>query len=148
MENSKADRQFVSFENLECWRKCRETRNFIFELTKKYPKEELYALTQNTRRASYSITSNIAEGYGRFHYQENIQFCRQSRGSLYELQDQLIIANDNGYINSEQINLGRKLISDSIGILNGYINFLIKEQEKGTNKKTTKTIFNFLFSIF
>ena len=57
--------QSRSFQDLVCWKKCREIRKFIFELTKKYPKDELYALTQNTRRASYSITENIAEGYGR-----------------------------------------------------------------------------------
>ena len=81
---------FKSFEELECWKACREVRRFITDLVKKYPKEEKYSLVDDMKRAARSTTQNIAEGFGRFHYQENIQFCRHSRGSLHELIDQLI----------------------------------------------------------
>ena len=154
MENStnlSAIKQSRSFQDLDCWKKCREVRRIIFNLTKKFPKDELFALTQNTRRAAYSTIQNIAEGYGRFHYQENIQFCRQSRGSLYELWDQMITANDNNYISNEDLDEIVNLINEALRILNGYINFLIREQEKDSPGKRSKSFLSFLlipFSIF
>ncbi len=70
------------------------------------------------------MTNNIAEGYGRFHYQENIQFCRISRGSAYETIDQLIEAEDEKYITSSEMKEIRELINTFIKVLNGYINYL------------------------
>lgn len=76
------------------------------------------------RRSSRSVTNNIAEGYGRFHYKENIQFCRISRGSLYELLDQLIIAKEENYIDNQIFENTRLMIMDCIKVLNGFINYL------------------------
>lgn len=70
-----------TFETLEVWLKGRELRNKTSKLTKSFPSEEKYRLIDQMIRASRSITANIAEGYGRYHYQENIQYCRQARGS-------------------------------------------------------------------
>jgi len=125
-------KSFKSFEDLECWSACTEVRRFISELVKKYPKEEKYAIVDDMKRAVRSTTHNIAEGFGRFHYQENIQFCRISRGSLYELIDQLITSKDDGYITSEQYEKGRSLISKALALLNGYINYLSRQK---TNNK-------------
>ena len=83
------------------------------------------------RRASRSITENIAEGYGRFHFQENIQFCRISRGSLFELMDQMITASDENYVSEDEYKKGRELLEKSKGILNGYIKYLISAKNKG-----------------
>ena len=127
------NKTFKSFEELECWRACTEARRFISELVKTFPKEEKYALANDMKRAARSTTHNIAEGFGRFHFQENIQFCRHSRGSLYELIDQLITANDDGYINSEELKKGRELISKALAILNGYINYLKRRKKQLTN---------------
>jgi four helix bundle protein len=90
-----------TFETLDVWIKSRDLRNNISELTKRFPKEEFYKLSDQMIRASRSVTANIAEGYGRFHYQENIQFNRQARGSLYELLDHLTVAFDEDYIDNE-----------------------------------------------
>ncbi|MBC8319425.1 MAG: four helix bundle protein [Bacteroidetes bacterium] len=125
--------KFTSFEELDCWKSCREIRNEVRIIIKKFPSEEKYAITDGMRRSSRSITENIAEGYGRFHYQENIQFCRISRGSLFELIDQYITAKDESYINDEEYNGGRELLNKAIGLLNGYINYL--EKAKKNNKK-------------
>ncbi len=76
---------FKSFEELDCWKVCREVRQYIAQIVKKFPDNERYRLVNDMLRAARSTTHNIAEGFGRFHYQENIQFCRVSRGSLYEL---------------------------------------------------------------
>ncbi len=91
-----------SFEDLECWKACVEVRIYISVLIKKFPVSEKFDLVSNMRRASRSPTRNIAEGYGRYHFQENIQFCRQSRGSLFELLDDLITARDEGYITEQE----------------------------------------------
>ncbi len=126
---------FKSFEDLECWKACTEVRRFITQLVKKYPKDERFALVDDMKRAARSTTHNLAEGFGRFHFQENIQFCRHSRGSLYELIDQLITSKDDGYISSEEYEKGRALISKSLALLNGYINYLSRQKDQITNNR-------------
>jgi len=124
-----------SFEDLECWKACRESRKYISEIIKKFPDEEKFALTSQMRRASRSITENIAEGYGRYHYQENIQFCRISRGSIYELMDQFITASDEKYITKDEYQKGRDLLDRSKGILNGYIKYLQQAKKRKDNEE-------------
>ena len=119
-------KSFRSFEELECWKACTKVRRFIFELIKKYSQDEKYSLVDDMKRAARSTTHNIAEGFGRFHYQENIQFCRISRGSLYELIDQLITSLDEGHISREEYEKGRDFIKRAITLLNGYIRYLGK----------------------
>lgn len=127
-----------SFEELDCWKAGRDLRRFIQKINKKIPSDEKFLLISQMRRASRSVTNNIAEGFGRFHFRENIQFCRQSRGSLTELLDHLMIALEERYIETMEYEEGKKLI-DKTGLLtNGYINYLtkaiLKEQE---NKQVT-----------
>ncbi len=81
-------------------------------------------------RACRSTTHNVAEGFGRYHFQENIQLCRHSRGSLHELIDQLITSLDDGFITKEDYSEGRSLINNALGLLNGYINYLTRCKEK------------------
>ena len=119
-----------SFEELDCWKACREVRRFIYKLVKKFPKEELYGLVQDMRRAARSTTHNIAEGFGRYHYQENIQFCRHSRGSLHELVDQLITSIDEEYITQDEYEEGRAVIGRAIALVNGYINYLSRQKKQ------------------
>lgn len=121
---------FNTFEDLDCWKACREVRKFIYKLVKKFPREELYGLVQDMRRAARSTTHNIAEGFGRFHFQENIQFCRHSRGSLHELVDQLITSLDENYITQDEYEKGRALIAKAIALLNGYINYLSRQKRE------------------
>ena len=113
-----------SLEDLECWRACTEVRSFISELSNKYPKEEKYALIDDMERAASSTTSYIAEGFGRFQFQESMQFCQVSQGLLFELIDQLITSMHNGYITSEEYEKGRSLISKALPLLDGYIDYL------------------------
>jgi four helix bundle protein len=121
---------FKSFEELDCWKACTEVCRFITALLRKYPKDEKFGLVDDMKRAARSTTHNIAEGFGRFHYQENIQFCRQSRGSLCELIDQLITSEDEGFIEDIDYKKGRELISKALALLNGYIAYLIRCKEK------------------
>src|SRR5690348_4042741 len=92
-----------SFEELDAWKTAREFKVKCKLLTAQFPKQEEYRLKDQIFRASRSVTANIAEGFGRFHHQENIQFCRQARGSLTETLDHFIEAKDSGYINEEQL---------------------------------------------
>jgi four helix bundle protein len=94
---------YESFEDLNVWKKAREFRKSLRELAKQFPNEEKYRLADQIIRASRSVTANIAEGHGRFHYQENIQFCRTSRGSLSEVLDHLTVAYDERFITMEQL---------------------------------------------
>jgi four helix bundle protein len=121
--------EIKSFEDLNCWKKGRELRNEVKDLIKTFPDFEKYELVSQMRRASRSVTHNIAEGYGRFHYKENIQFCRISRGSLHELLDQFITALDEDYITEELYQKYKKQVFDCLAILNGYINYLKKASE-------------------
>lgn len=123
------DNKIRSFEDLECWKSCTELRRYVSKLIKKFPKNEQYELTSQMKRASRSLTHNIAEGYGRFHHQENIQYCRQSRGSLYELIDQFIVAFDEDYITDDELTTGREQINKCLALLNGYIKYLIKAKD-------------------
>lgn len=124
-----------SFEDLECWKMCTEIRRDLTEILKKYPPEEKFGLTDNTRRASRSTTQNIAEGYGRYHFYDKSKFCGFSRGSLYELIDQMIIANDEKYISDEEYKTIRNKIEKAIIVLNGYINYLDKKGLEELKKK-------------
>lgn len=112
------------FEELDVWKECRQLRIRISELTMKLPKQEEYRLKDQLLRASRSVTANIAEGYGRFHFQENIQFCRQARGSLSEIKDHLITAVDEGFITNNDLTEFKELVEKCTRMLNGYISYL------------------------
>ena len=119
-----------TFEDLECWKKATELRRKIAITITSYPDHEKYNLVSQMRRASRSVTHNISEGYGRFYYKENAQFCRTSRGSIYELLDQLIVSLDEKYIGQEEYKELRLLIFECIRLLNGCINYLINAKNK------------------
>jgi four helix bundle protein len=112
------------FFDLEAWKACREVRKSIFVLAQKLPKEERYRLADQMIRASRSATANLAEGYGRFHYLETIQFCRQARGSLYELLDHLTAALDCSYITHKTFTDEEAKVLDAIRLVNGYVRYL------------------------
>ena len=118
--------EIKSFEDLNCWKMGRQLRNDVKQLIITFPDFEKYELVSQMRRASRSVTHNISEGYGRFHHKENIQYCRTSRGSLYELLDQFITSLDEGYIAEEEFQKYKKQINDCLAVLNGYINYLKK----------------------
>jgi four helix bundle protein len=117
-------------EDLEVYKKSRLFRKDIAILAKSFPSEEKYRLTDQILRSSRSITANIAEGYGRFHYQENIQYCRQARGSLIETYDHLTCALDEEYINKELFYKHKEKYSELLGLLNGFILYLKKRKDE------------------
>src|SRR5690606_34062086 len=93
-----------SFEDLECWKASRDLRRFVSaEIISKFPNDEKYGLTSQLRRSSRSIGDNIAEGFGRYNHQENIQACRIARGALWETLNQVLTGADENYINNETL---------------------------------------------
>jgi four helix bundle protein len=118
-----------TFETLEVWKIARNLRKEIAALVKTFPQEEKFRLTDQMIRASRSITANIAEGHGRYHYQENIQFCRQARGSLYEMLDHINVALDEDFIDQNVYENLRSKLFENIKVINGYINYLKNQKE-------------------
>ena len=119
---------FSSFEELEAWKECRKLRQMISALIKSFPEYEKYRLTDQILRSSKSSCANISEGHGRFHYQENIQFCRIARGSLSETHNHLTDALDEKYITNEKFEIHVNQVKLCTRLLNGYINYLEKQK--------------------
>ncbi len=109
------------FTDLEVWRLARDLRVQVYSLLMSMPPDERFALAQQLRRAALSITANIAEGFGRYSYQENIQFCRVARGSAYEVRDLLIAAAYQKYIPPDLHQRTDMFAQRVIQTLNGYI---------------------------
>ena len=118
----------TNFESLDVWKECRLFRKQISGTIKTFPIEEKYRLSDQLIRASRSVTANIAEGHGRYHFQENTQFCRQSRGSLTEILDHLICAFVENYISQIQLDEFRGQYEKCLKLLNGYIGYLQKQK--------------------
>jgi four helix bundle protein len=117
------------FTSLKAWQKAREVKLFFFKnILPKLPKEDKFSLNTQIRKACISTTANIAEGYGRYHYQESMQFYRISRGSLYELKDHLISCFDFDYIDETTVKEGQNLIETAKITLNGYINYIERKK--------------------
>jgi len=108
---------------LEVWKKSRGLVKDIYCLTKNFPKEEMFALTSQIRRGAISIPSNIAEGIGRQSVKENLQFLYIAQGSLYEVETQVILSLDLGYINAEQHRDILSKIDECKRLLHGFINY-------------------------
>lgn len=115
-----------SFEDLFVYQKAREFSRNIAKVVNELPADEKYKLKDQMTRARRSITNNIAEGYGRFHYQENIQYCRQSRGSICEIIDDLIECSQERYLRDSEYNSLREEAYSLIKILNNYLAYLQK----------------------
>jgi len=114
-----------SFEDLECWKACRELRIFVSrQVVPALPRNDQKRLGDQILRASRSTTANIAEGYGRFHYMDNAKFCSNARGSCCEVLDHLITGHDEGIIPDELMGSGRILVDTALKLLNGYMNYL------------------------
>jgi four helix bundle protein len=123
----------ASFTELETWKQARKIRIFISDLVKRFPPEERFRLTDQIIRCSRSIGNNIAEGHGRFHFQDNSRFCTIARGSLSETLDHIIIARDENYIDEETFKSFQNDYDQCLKLLNGYIYFIKKKKNDELN---------------
>ena len=113
-----------SFEELDCYKACREFRNQVAEFCESLPPKEEFRLKSQLLRGARSVTANIAEGFGRHHHQENLQFCRLARGSLTECLDHLNAALDETFLTKERYDALRSQHEMAGKLLNGYISHL------------------------
>jgi len=97
------EQPFRTFEDLEIYKKARQFRKSMYGVTRKLPDFEKYELSSQIRRASVSLTNNIAEGHGRYHYLEQLKFLFQARGSLQELIDDLNVCQDEMYLPKSEV---------------------------------------------
>ena len=113
-----------SYRDLIAWQKAIDLVTEVYRCTKGFPKDEIYGLTSQLRRAAVSVPSNIAEGQGRLSTGEFRQFLGNARGSLHELQTQLVIAKNLRYLNDASVEelMGHSVEVDRV--LNGLLSAL------------------------
>lgn len=109
------------FTDLEAWRKSHELVLAIYKATKEFPKSEAFGLISQMQRAAVSITSNIAEGFGRQTIKEKIQFYYQAQGSLTEVKNQLILSKDLSYISEQEFDKIMNALITSHKLLQGLL---------------------------
>ena len=122
MNNNKT---IKSFTDLTVWQEGHKLVLMIYHITKSFPREETYSLTDQIRRCCVSITSNIAEGFGRQTYKEKVQFYYQAQGSLTELKNQILIARDVGYLSQNDF----KMIADQTIVVSKLLGGLIRKSK-------------------
>ncbi|MDR1963928.1 MAG: four helix bundle protein [Planctomycetaceae bacterium] len=113
-----------SYRDLIVWQKSIELTGKIYSCTRKFPKDEMYGIISQMRRAAVSIASNIAEGQGRNSTGEFRQFLGTSKGSLYELETQLIVSQNVGYLSKEELNDLLSICAEIGRLINGLIKSL------------------------
>lgn len=114
------------FTDLDAWKINHQLVLMIYKITKKFPKEEKFGLIDQLRRAAISITANIAEGWGRYHYADKSKFYYQARGSNAEVQNFVILAKDLGYLDSKDYKQLKEKVFQGFKVING----LIRSTEK------------------
>lgn len=127
MDESLETSKIKNFTDLIVWQEAHKLVINIYKITKSFPKTEIYSLTNQMCRCVISISSNISEGFSRKGNKEKVQFYYMSRGSLTELQNQLIIAKDLGYTSKETF----EFLESQIVIVHKLLNGLIRSLPTG-----------------
>ncbi len=125
---------------MEVYKVSQELAAFIYQqVLLVLPPEEKYGLTSQIRRAAASVPANIAEGYGRYYYQETIRFCYLARGSLMELSSHFDLAHAQGYISNEINEKLDVMMNSVLRLIHGYIKYL-KQSKRGWNEPGASSI--------
>jgi four helix bundle protein len=119
---------YQKYTELDVWKHARVLASYTYELTS-FPKSEQFGIVSQIRRCVVSVPSNIAEGCGRQHKKETIQFLSIARGSLYELETQLYISKDLSYITEDQLTTCLNKIENLGKLLNGFIRYNTEKKE-------------------
>jgi four helix bundle protein len=121
-----------NFTDLEAWQVNHKAALLVYKLTEKFPSNERFGIVDQIRRAASSVTANIAEGWGRFHYLDKMKFYYQARGSNTEVQNFLILSRDLGFLKENDYNSVTEIVSRGIQVLNGLIRFTEKRKQEET----------------
>lgn len=119
-----------NLQDLDAWKVCHGLMIRIYKFCDLLPSDEKYNRVSQLKRASSSAPANIAEGYGRYHWQEAIQFCRQARGSVEEVRNHVIAAQDLNQADEKSCNEIIDLCDRARSVINGYIRFLRRKKQK------------------
>jgi four helix bundle protein len=122
--DASGQRKFQTFEDLDVYQAAREFRKAMYSVSRRLPDFEKYDLGSQIRRAGVSLTNNMAEGHGRFHYPDQIRFFLHSRGSLQELVDDLNVCLDENYIPSGEVAALKEQALGVLTLINGYLRHL------------------------
>ena len=123
------------FEEIEAWQKARELTREIYRVTNQGAFAKDFGLRDQIRRASVSIMSNIAEGFGRGGNREFVQFLSMAKGSVSEVQAQLYVAVDAGYLAKDQFDQLYSLSQSTGNLIGGFIRYLAASEHKGAKYK-------------
>lgn len=115
---------FQTFEDLEVYKAAREFRKAMYAVSRRLPADEKYVLVPQIRKAAVSLTNNIAEGHGRFHYPDQIRFFLHFRGSPEELVDDLNTCLDESYLTADEVMQLKEQARGVLILLNGYVRYL------------------------
>ena len=121
---TEASQRFQTFEDLEVYKAARLFRKEMYSLARTLPDFEKYGLCSQIRRAAVSLTNNIAEGHGRYHYADQIRFLLQARGSLQELIEDINVCEDENYTKVSRANEMKQQGWSVLKLLNGYLRHL------------------------
>ena len=119
------------FEDIEAWQKARELTREIYRVTNRGAFAKDFGLRDQIRRAAVSVMSNIAEGFGRGGNREFIQFLSMAKGSVSEVQAQLYVAVDAGYLTKDQFQRLYSISQSTGNLIGGFIRYLTKSADKG-----------------
>src|ERR1700681_3757472 len=133
----KEQKSFRTFEDLEVYQAAREFRKMMYRVAKRLPDVEKFGLASQIRRAAVSLTNNVAEGHGRYHYLDQIKFTLQSRGSLEELIDDLNVCADEEYVPFDEIGSLKEQGWRVRQLIDGYIRYL-REQKNATGPSSAR----------
>lgn len=114
-------KKIQTFTDLKTWQESHKVVLDVYAITKKFPRDELFSLTSQMRRSAVSITSNIAEGFGRNTFKDKTHFFYQARGSMTELRNQFILSRDVSYISESEYLLMDRQIDHAQRLLHGLI---------------------------
>lgn len=120
-------KKYFDYRELDVWKAARELCSEVYLITKNFPKNEMFSLTLQIRKSSVSIPSNIAEGCGRNTAKDTLQFLFVARGSLYELETQFLIAADQKYFSTEDLENILEKIVKCRKLLSGFISYFQKQ---------------------
>src|SRR5438132_8524809 len=131
-QNAILERKEVrTFEDLDVYQVARDFRKKMYGVARGLPNFEKYDLGSQVRRAAVSLTNNIAEGHGRYHFADQVRFFLGSRGSLQELVDDLNVCADENYLEAEQIEALKGEAWRVLGLINGYLRYLRDRKADG-----------------
>lgn len=122
-----------NFKDLIAWQKSFELCKRVYAMTQSFPRDELFGLSLQLKRAAVSVAANIAEGWGRGYLNDYVRFLRTARGSACELETEVLVARDLGYATAKVCSDVLGMIEESVRVLQGLISSLERLQDKKAN---------------